>query len=103
MDVVQLSRIVQEEIFGFVLMIQMFRMIDEVIQKVNNLLYGFVVGVWIDKGLWIFNLIIKLCVGVVWVNMYNKFDFILFFGGYKESGFGCEGGLQGLGVYLKME
>lgn len=102
-DVAQSSRIAQEEIFGPVLTIQTFRTIDEVIQKANNSPYGLAAGVWTDKGSRIFNLTTKLRAGVVWANTYNKFDPTSPFGGYKESGFGREGGLQGLGAYLKME
>lgn len=102
-DVAQSSRIAQEEIFGPVLTIQTFRTIDEVIQKANNSPYGLAAGVWTDKGSRIFNLTTKLRAGVVWANTYNKFDPTSPFGGYKESGFGREGGLQGLGAYLKIE
>jgi aldehyde dehydrogenase (NAD+) len=102
-DVAQSSRISQEEIFGPVLTIQTFRTIDEVIQKANNSPYGLAAGVWTDKGSRIFNMTSKLRAGVIWANTYNKFDPTSPFGGYKESGFGREGGLQGLGAYLKME
>jgi aldehyde dehydrogenase (NAD+) len=102
-DVAQSSRISQEEIFGPVLTIQTFRTIDEVIQKANNSPYGLAAGVWTDKGSRIFNLTSKLRAGVIWANTYNKFDPTSPFGGYKESGFGREGGLQGLGAYLKIE
>ncbi|MNU48501.1 putative aldehyde dehydrogenase AldA [compost metagenome] len=102
-DVAQSSRIAQEEIFGPVLSIQTFRTIDEVIQKANNSPYGLAAGVWTDKGSRIFNLTTKLRVGVIWANTYNKFDPTSPFGGYKESGFGREGGLHGLGAYLKIE
>ncbi|MFT5860579.1 MAG: aldehyde dehydrogenase (NAD+) [Flavobacteriaceae bacterium] len=101
-DVAQSSRLVQEEIFGPVLTIQTFRTVDEVIQKANNTPFGLAAGVWSDKGSRIFNLTTKLRAGVVWANTYNKFDPTSPFGGYKESGFGREGGLQGLGAYLKM-
>lgn len=100
-DVAQSSRIAQEEIFGPVLTIQTFRTIDEVIQKANNSPYGLAAGVWTDKGSRIFNLTTKLRAGVVWANTYNKFDPVSPFGGYKESGFGREGGLHGLAAYLK--
>lgn len=98
----QSSVIVQEEIFGPVLTIQTFRTIDEVIQKANNTPYGLAAGVWTDKGSRIFNLTTKLKAGVVWANTYNKFDPVSPFGGYKESGFGREGGLHGLGAYVKL-
>lgn len=98
----QSHRIVQEEIFGPVLAIQTFRTIEEVIEKANNIPYGLSAGVWTDKGSKIFNLTTKLRAGVVWANTYNKFDPTSPFGGYKESGFGREGGLHGLAGYLKM-
>lgn len=97
----QSNRVVQEEIFGPVLTVQTFRTIEEVIEKANNIPYGLSAGVWTDKGSKIFNLTTKLRAGVVWANTYNKFDPTSPFGGYKESGFGREGGLQGLLPYLK--
>lgn len=97
----QSHRISQEEIFGPVLAIQTFRTIEEVIEKANNIPYGLSAGVWTDKGSRIFNLTSKLRAGVVWANTYNKFDPTSPFGGYKESGFGREGGLHGLMPYLK--
>lgn len=100
-NVAQSSVIAQEEIFGPVLTVQTFRTIDEVIQKANNSPYGLAAGVWTDKGSRIFNLTSKLRAGVVWANTYNKFDPAAPFGGYKESGFGREGGLHGLEAYLK--
>ena len=100
-NVAQSSVLAQEEIFGPVLTIQTFRTVDEVIQKANNSPYGLAAGVWTDKGSKIFNLTTKLNAGVVWANTYNKFDPSSPFGGYKESGFGREGGLHGLGAYLK--
>ena len=102
MNVAQSSKLVQEEIFGPVLAIQTFRTVDEVIQKANNTPFGLAAGVWTDKGSRIFNLTTKLRAGVVWANTYNKFDPASPFGGYKESGFGREGGLHGLEGYLKM-
>lgn len=98
----QSSRVVQEEIFGPVLTVQTFRTIEEVIEKANNIPYGLSAGVWTDKGSKIFNLTTKLRAGVVWANTYNKFDPTSPFGGYKESGFGREGGLHGLMPYLTM-
>ena len=97
----QSNRVVQEEIFGPVLTIQTFRTIEEVIEKANNIPYGLSAGVWTDKGSKIFNLTTKLRAGVIWANTYNKFDPTSPFGGYKESGFGREGGLHGLMPYLK--
>ncbi len=101
LDVAQSSTLVQEEIFGPVLTVQTFRTVDEVIQKANNTQYGLAAGVWTDKGSKIFNLTTKLRAGVVWANTYNKFDPTSPFGGYKESGFGREGGVHGLESYLK--
>ncbi|GBL34657.1 putative aldehyde dehydrogenase DhaS [Filimonas sp.] len=98
----QSHRIVQEEIFGPVLAIQTFRTIEEVIEKANNTPYGLSAGVWTDKGSKIFNLTTKLRAGVVWANTYNKFDPASPFGGYKESGFGREGGIHGLMGYVKL-
>ena len=97
----QSHRISQEEIFGPVLAIQTFRTIEEVIEKANNIPYGLSAGVWTDKGSRIFNMTQKLRAGVIWANTYNKFDPTSPFGGYKESGFGREGGLHGLLPYLK--
>lgn len=101
-DVAQSSIIVQEEIFGPVLTVQTFRTVDEVIQKANNSPYGLAAGVWTDKGSRIFNLTGKLRAGVVWANTYNKFDPTSPFGGYKESGYGREGGIHGLEAYVKL-
>jgi aldehyde dehydrogenase (NAD+) len=97
----QSHRIVQEEIFGPVLAIQTFRTIEEVIEKANNIPYGLSAGVWTDKGSKIFNLTTRLRAGVIWANTYNKFDPTSPFGGYKESGFGREGGVHGLMPYMK--
>lgn len=97
----QSHRVVQEEIFGPVLAVQTFRTIEEVIEKANNIPYGLSAGVWTDKGSKIFNLTTKLRAGVVWANTYNKFDPTSPFGGYKESGYGREGGLHGLSGYVK--
>jgi len=102
LHVAQSHTVVQEEIFGPVLTIQTFRTIDEVIQKANNTPYGLAAGVWTDKGSRIFNLTTKLKAGVVWANTYNKFDPTSPFGGYKESGFGREGGIHGLAAYVKL-
>ncbi|HEY0434335.1 MAG TPA: aldehyde dehydrogenase family protein [Chitinophagaceae bacterium] len=100
--VAQSNRIAQEEIFGPVLAIQTFRTDDEVIEKANNTPYGLSAGVWTDKGSKIFNLTTKLRAGVIWANTFNKFDPASPFGGYKESGFGREGGLHGLSAYLNL-
>jgi aldehyde dehydrogenase (NAD+) len=101
--VAQSNRIVQEEIFGPVLAIQTFRTIDEVIEKANNTPYGLSAGVWTDKGSKIFNMTSQLRAGVIWANTFNKFDPASPFGGYKESGFGREGGIHGLEPYLKFD
>ena len=103
LNVSQSHKIVQEEIFGPVLAIQTFRTIDEVIEKANNTPYGLSAGVWTQKGSKIFHLTKHLNAGVVWANTFNKFDPTSPFGGYKESGFGREGGLHGLKSYLKFE
>lgn len=100
-DVPQSSRLAQEEIFGPVLAIQTFRTVDEVIEKANNTPYGLSAGVWTDKGSKAFNLSSKLKAGVIWANTFNKFDPTSPFGGFKESGFGREGGMHGLEAYLK--
>ncbi len=97
----QSHRIVQEEIFGPVLAVQTFRTVDEVIEKANNTNYGLSAGVWTDKGSKIFQVSSKLRAGVIWGNTFNKFDPASPFGGYKESGFGREGGLHGLAAYLR--
>ena len=102
-NVSQSNRIAQEEIFGPVLAIQTFRTIDEVIDKANNSPYGLSAGVWTDKGSKIFNMTSQLRAGVVWANTFNKFDPASPFGGYKESGFGREGGVHGLDQYLKFD
>lgn len=98
----QSHRIVQEEIFGPVLAVQTFRTVDEVVEKANNTNYGLSAGVWTDKGSKIFQVSNKLRAGVIWANTYNKFDPASPFGGYKESGFGREGGLHGLGAYVHL-
>ena len=100
-NVSQSHRIVQEEIFGPVLAIQTFRTIEEVIEKANNTPYGLSAGVWTQKGSKIFQLTQKLNAGVIWANTFNKFDPASPFGGFKESGFGREGGLHGLKPYVK--
>ena len=102
-NVAQSNRIAQEEIFGPVLAIQSFRTDDEVIEKANNTPYGLSAGVWTDKGSKIFNLTTKLRAGVVWANTFNQFDPTSPFGGYKESGYGREGGLHGLLPYLNLQ
>jgi aldehyde dehydrogenase (NAD+) len=99
----QSSRVVQEEIFGPVLAIQTFRTYNEALTKANNTPYGLSGGVWTDKGSKIFKMTQGIRAGVVWANTFNKFDPTSPFGGYKESGMGREGGLHGLGAYVKLE
>jgi aldehyde dehydrogenase (NAD+) len=99
----QSSRIAREEIFGPVLTIMTFRTPDEAIEKANNTSYGLSAGIWTDKGAKIFALATKLKAGVIWGNTFNKFDASSPFGGYKESGFGREGGRQGLSAYVEVE
>ena len=99
--VAQSNRIAQEEIFGPVLAVQTFRTVAEVIKKANNTPYGLSAGVWTDKGSKIFNMTSRMRAGIVWANTFNKFDPTSPFGGYKESGFGREGGRHGLAAYLK--
>jgi len=98
----QSHRIVQEEIFGPVLAIQTFRTPQEALTKANNTPYGLSGGVWSDKGSKIFKMTAGLNAGVVWANTFNKFDPTSPFGGYKESGIGREGGLQGLASYCQI-
>ena len=95
-------RIAQEEIFGPVLSVMTFRTPEEAIERANNTPYGLSAGVWTDKGSKIFKIVNKLRAGVVWANTYNKFDPSSPFGGYKESGFGREGGRHGLLPYLTL-
>ncbi len=99
-NVAQSSLIAQEEIFGPVLAVQTFRTVPEAIEKANNTPYGLSAGVWCDKGARLFQVSSALDAGVVWGNTYNQFDPASPFGGYKESGFGREGGLHGLATYL---
>ena len=99
----QSTRIAREEIFGPVLTIMTFRTPEEAVEKANNTMYGLSAGIWTDKGAKIFYLATKLKAGVVWGNTYNKFDPSSPFGGYKESGFGREGGRQGLAAYCEVE
>ncbi len=96
-------RIAQEEIFGPVLSVMTFRTPEEAIERANNTPYGLSAGVWTDKGSKAFKLATQLRAGVVWADTYNKFDPASPFGGYKESGFGREGGKQGLLSYLRVD
>jgi aldehyde dehydrogenase (NAD+) len=95
-------RVAQEEIFGPVLAVMTFRTPEEAFERANNTPYGLSAGVWTDKGSKIFKMVNKLRAGVVWANTFNKFDPASPFGGYKESGFGREGGVQGLLAYLRL-
>jgi aldehyde dehydrogenase (NAD+) len=102
-NVSQSSRIAQEEIFGPVLSVITFRTPAEAIEKANNTPYGLSAGVWTEKGSRILNMVSRLRAGVVWANTFNRFDPTSPFGGYKESGFGREGGLHGLLAYLDLD
>jgi len=102
-NVAQSYRIAQEEIFGPVLSVLTFRTPDEAVEKANNTPYGLSAGVWTEKGSRILSMAQRLRAGVIWANTYNRFDPASPFGGYKESGFGREGGLHGLAPYLDFE
>ena len=102
-NVAQSYRIAQEEIFGPVLSVLTFRTPEEAVEKANNTPYGLSAGVWTEKGSRILWMAERLRAGVVWANTYNRFDPASPFGGYKESGFGREGGLHGLQPYLQFE
>jgi aldehyde dehydrogenase (NAD+) len=102
-NVAQSYRIAQEEIFGPVLSVLTFRTPDEAVEKANNTPYGLSAGVWTEKGSRILAMAQRLRAGVIWANTYNRFDPTSPFGGYKESGFGREGGLHGLEPYLDFE
>ncbi|MDA0159499.1 aldehyde dehydrogenase family protein [Solirubrobacter ginsenosidimutans] len=96
------NRIAVEEIFGPVVSVTTFRTPAEAVERANNSAYGLAAGVWTDNGSKAFEVAGKLRAGVVWQNTYNKFDPTAAFGGYKESGFGREGGPSGLLPYLKV-
>ena len=96
----QAHRIAREEIFGPVLSVLTFRTPDEAVEKANNTPYGLSAGVWTDKGSRILSIAAQLRAGVVWANTFNRFDPSAPFGGYKESGYGREGGRHGLEAYL---
>jgi aldehyde dehydrogenase (NAD+) len=102
-EVAQSYRIAQEEIFGPVLSVLTFRTPEEALEKANNTPYGLSAGVWTEKGSRILWMAERLRAGVVWANTYNRFDPASPFGGYKESGFGREGGRHGLEGYLRFE
>jgi aldehyde dehydrogenase (NAD+) len=97
----QTHTIAQEEIFGPVLSVLTFRTPEEAVQKANNTPYGLSAGVWTEKGSRILWMAQRLRAGVVWANTFNRFDPTSPFGGYKESGFGREGGRHGLAAYLQ--
>ncbi len=97
----QAHRIAREEIFGPVLSVLTFRTPEEAVEKANNTPYGLSAGVWTEKGSRILWMSQKLRAGVVWANTFNRFDPTSPFGGYKESGYGREGGRHGLEGYLK--
>ena len=101
-NVAQAHRIAQEEIFGPVLSVLTFRTPTEAIQKANNTRYGLSAGIWSDKGSKLFKVAGAIRAGVIWGNTFNKFDPASPFGGYRESGFGREGGLQGLLPYVEL-
>ena len=101
-EVTPSHRIAQEEIFGPVLSVMTFRTPDEAVRKANNTPYGLACGIWSDKGSKLFRIAGQLEAGVIWGNTYNKFDPTSPFGGYKESGFGREGGVHGLLPYLEV-
>jgi aldehyde dehydrogenase (NAD+) len=101
-NVAQSHRIAREEIFGPVLSVLTFRTPDEAVEKANNTAYGLSAGIWTDKGSRILWMAERLRAGVVWANTYNRFDPSSPFGGYKESGFGREGGLHGLLPYVQL-
>jgi len=101
-SVSQSHRIAKEEIFGPVLSILTFRTPDEAVEKANNTPYGLSAGVWTEKGSRILWMAERLRAGVVWANTFNRFDPSSPFGGYKESGFGREGGVHGLEPYLNL-
>ena len=100
--VTQSQRIAREEIFGPVLSILTFRTPEEALEKANNTCYGLSAGVWTDKRSKILKMASSLKAGVVWANAYNQFDPTSPFGGYKESGFGREGGRHGLFEYISL-
>ena len=98
----QSHRIAQEEIFGPVLSVMTFRTEEEAVVKANNTPYGLSAGVWTDKGARILWMADRLRAGVVWANTFNRFDPASPFGGFKESGFGREGGRHGLQAYVRL-
>jgi aldehyde dehydrogenase (NAD+) len=102
-NVAQSHRIAKEEIFGPVLSVLTFRTPDEAVEKANNTPYGLSAGIWTDKGSRILAMVRKMKAGVVWANTFNRFDPTSPFGGYKESGYGREGGMHGLHAYVRLD
>jgi aldehyde dehydrogenase (NAD+) len=102
-NVAQSHRIAREEIFGPVLSTLTFRTPEEAVEKANNTPYGLSAGIWTDKGSRILMMAQRMRAGVVWANTFNRFDPASPFGGYKESGYGREGGLHGLLAYVRLE
>ncbi len=98
----QSHRLVREEVFGPVLAVSTFRTPEEAVEKANNTSYGLSAGIWTDKGSRILWLASRMRAGVVWNNTFNRFDPASPFGGFKESGFGREGGRQGLRSYVRL-
>ncbi len=101
--VAQSHRIAKEEIFGPVLSVLTFRTPDEAVEKANNTAYGLSAGIWTEKASKVFAMTAALKAGVIWANTFNRFDPTSPFGGYKESGFGREGGMHGLHAYVRLE
>ena len=95
------SEILREEIFGPVLSVLTFRTPEEAVARANNTPYGLSAGIWTEKGSRILWMADRLRAGVVWANTFNRFDPASPFGGYKESGYGREGGRHGLSAYVK--
>ena len=96
------STISREEVFGPVLSISTFRTPEEAITKANDTNYGLAAGVWSEKGSKVHIVAAGLRAGVIWANTYNKFDATSPFGGFKESGYGREGGRHGLLPYVEV-
>ena len=101
--VTQAHTVARDEIFGPVLSVLSFRTPDEAVAKANNSPYGLSAGIWTEKGSRILAVANRLRAGVVWANTFNRFDPASPFGGYKESGYGREGGRHGLEAYLAVE
>jgi aldehyde dehydrogenase (NAD+) len=101
-NVSQTHRVAREEIFGPVLTVSTFRTPEEAVQKANDTSYGLSAGIWTDKGARILWLAERMRAGVVWNNTFNRFDAASPFGGFQESGFGREGGRQGMRAYVRL-